>query len=150
MQIYPLGVSQCGTGSILMADSLKIRLIGNNKKEGLTIDDFYDAGWETVAETYYYYCWSPELRKTAWGTTTRINKSTQVSDLMKLLYISALKISIKRAQSQTRLTLTSVRNFDICFNAFALTGRMYPPSLTQGVALGYWLIGLSGRPKANP
>jgi len=55
-----------------------------------------------------------------------------------------------KAQSQTRLTLTSVRNFDKCFNAFALTGRMYPPSLTQGVALGYWLIGLSGRPKANP
>ena len=39
---------------------------------------------------------------------------------------------------------------DKCFNAFALTGRMYPPSPTQGVALGYWLIGLSGRPKANP
>jgi hypothetical protein len=27
---------------------------------------------------------------------------------------------------------------------------MYPPSPTQGVALGYWLIGLSGRTKANP
>ena len=36
------------------------------------------------------------------------------------------------------------------FNAFALTGRMYPPLPTQGVALGYWLIGLSGRTKANP
>ena len=46
-----------------MADSLKIRQTGNNKDEGLTIDDFYDAGWETVAETYYYYCWSPEFKK---------------------------------------------------------------------------------------
>ena len=63
MQIYPLGVSQCGTETILMADSLKIRQTGNNKDEGLTIDDFYDAGWETVAETYYYYCWSPEFKK---------------------------------------------------------------------------------------
>ncbi len=69
-------------------------------------------------------------KKTAWSTTTRINKLAQVLDLMKLLYISALQISIKRVQSQTRLTLTSVRNLskgkkhNKCFNAFALTGRM--------------------------
>ena len=53
---------------------------------------------------------------------------------MKLLYISALK----------------GQKHDKCFNAFALTGRMYSPLPTQGVALGYWLIGLSGRSKANP
>ena len=35
----------------------------DDEDEGLTIDDFYDAGWETVAETYYYYCWSPEFKK---------------------------------------------------------------------------------------
>jgi hypothetical protein len=39
---------------------------------------------------------------------------------------------------------------DKCFNAFALTGRMYPPLPTQGVAPGYWFIGLSGRPNVNP
>jgi len=53
---------------------------------------------------------------------------------MKLLYISALK----------------GQKHDKCFNAFALTGRMYSPLPTQGVALGYWFIGLSGRSKAHP
>ena len=32
-----------------------------------------------------------------------------------------------------------------CCMAFALTGRMYPPSITQGVALGWKLVALSGR-----
>jgi hypothetical protein len=59
---------------------------------------------------------------------------SQVSVLLKLLYISALK---------------GQKHYSI-YRAFALSGRMYPPSLTQGVALGYWLIGLSGRPKAYP
>ena len=58
---------------------------------------------------------------------------SQVSNLIKLLYISVLKGQMH----------------DKCFNAFALTGRMYSPLPTRGVALGYWLIGLSGRTKAN-
>ena len=59
---------------------------------------------------------------------------SQVSNLIKLLYISVLK----------------GQKHDKCFNAFALTGRMYSPLPTRGVALGYWLIGLSGRPNVNP
>ena len=29
--------------------------------EDLTIEDFYDAGWQMLSETYYYYCWSPDF-----------------------------------------------------------------------------------------
>jgi len=32
-----------------------------------------------------------------------------------------------------------------CYMAFALTGRMYTPTITQGVALGWKLFALSGR-----
>ena len=37
------------------------------------------------------------------------------------------------------------QNHEQCCMAFALTGRMYPPSITQGVALGWKLVALSGR-----
>lgn len=31
--------------------------------EDKTVEDFYDAGWETVSNLYYYYSWSPEFIK---------------------------------------------------------------------------------------
>ena len=34
-----------------------------DEREELTVEDFYDAGWETVAELYYCYDWSPEFIK---------------------------------------------------------------------------------------
>ena len=33
------------------------------EREELTVEDFYDAGWETVAELFYCYDWSSEFVK---------------------------------------------------------------------------------------
>lgn len=35
----------------------------DGEREGITVEDFYDAGWETVANLYFHYCWSPEFVK---------------------------------------------------------------------------------------
>ena len=48
-----------------LAESLyeQRELDDDEEEDSLTVDDFYDAAYDLLSETYYYYCWSPEFKE---------------------------------------------------------------------------------------